>query len=79
MNIDIEVYGIKWDGAKHLPKTMELNIVIEDEDDLRLYKEDIKIFNEEVLELFIENELTNQSGFCHYGWKSYKVKNIQIP
>ncbi len=60
----VKVIGIKWDAdkkedIKHLSTEMVLDIpdYVEDEDDL---------------EAFIEDELSNQSGFTHFGWDEHE-------
>lgn len=29
------------------------------------------------LEQFIEDELSNQTGYCHFGWKAYKIEEMK--
>jgi len=66
----VKVIGIKWDAdnledVKHLPTEMILDVPshVEDEDDL---------------EEFIADELSNQSGFTHDGWGGYELVEEQV-
>lgn len=60
----IEVYGVKWDGTIELSKNVSINIdddIIEDRND------------EEEMDMLISDELSNEFGFCHFGWENHKI------
>jgi len=60
--VKIEVTGIEWDGAdESISKTQILEA------------NNLNINNVIEIENFIENELSNKTGFCHFGWSDYKV------
>lgn len=64
--IKIVVYGAKLDDDKKTVKDVELFID----------KSTFTDFEDEVdLEDFIENEISNVTGYCHFGWRDYKVLN----
>lgn len=64
----IEVKGIKLDNGK---KKNEIDLVLQIPKD-RL--NDMDINDTDDIEDFIENEISNQTGYCHFGWKSYEVQ-----
>lgn len=65
---EIKVYGIKWDTDTKeeldgVPTTVNFSISSEDFND---FYED-----ENGLEEFISDKISDISGFCHDGWKGY--------
>lgn len=67
------VDGIKWDAdnaedVAHLPSEMDLEI-----------PEHVDVDDEDELEEFISEELSNQSGFSHDGWADYEIISDEKP
>ena len=65
--LKIEVKGIRLDNGK---KKNEIDLILQIPKD-RL--NDMDINDTDDIENFIENEISNQTGYCHFGWKSYEV------
>lgn len=68
--MEIKVTGIKWDAdnvhdVAHLPTEMIIAVPGDLVNDL--------INDEDELHAFIENELSNQSGFTHDGWDNHEI------
>jgi len=41
--------------------------------ELEFNEKNLDINNIEEVEDFIENNLSDKYGYCHYGWKSFKI------
>jgi len=66
--VKLEVQGVKWeaddmDDVADIPTDVTLCVIVENDAD-----------NEEIADA-LENELSNEYGFTHEGWESFKVVN----
>ena len=61
----IRVFGVKLDNEKK-------DIV---DIDLKIKEQDLKDMDKDDIEDFIEDEISNVTGYCHFGWKYHKLIN----
>ena len=69
MTYKVEIEGIKWDATKKEKIENNLTSVYEFEE----------LDIEDVIGDYIEDYLTEQSGFCHKGWSETRIFEVEEP
>ncbi len=83
MTYKVEIEGIKWDATKkekienNLTSNYEFEVTREELVDLYGEFEELDI--EDVIGDYIEDYLTEQSGFCHKGWSETRIFEVEEP